>query len=49
ANSANNHFPRVQGGILADESTELLQSFFRERRGREGKKGDPGSPNGACG
>ena len=49
ANSANNHFPRVQGGILADESAELLQSFFRERRGREGKKGDPGSPNGACG
>ena len=49
ANSANNHFPRVQGGILANESAELLQSFFRERRGREGKKGDPGSPNGACG
>jgi len=28
-----NHEMRVEQGILADESSELLKSFFRERRG----------------
>jgi tRNA(adenine34) deaminase len=28
-----NHRPEVVGGLLADESAELLRGFFRERRG----------------
>ena len=28
-----NHRPEVVGGVLAEESAELLRSFFRERRG----------------
>jgi len=35
-----NHRAEVTGGVLAEESAELLRSFFRERRG---KPGDPGS------
>ncbi|MCX7203094.1 MAG: hypothetical protein NTV17_12745, partial [Burkholderiales bacterium] len=27
-----NHHARVQGGVLADESAALLQSFFAQRR-----------------
>ena len=27
-----NHRPRVEGGLLADESSALLESFFRPRR-----------------
>jgi tRNA(adenine34) deaminase len=27
-----NHRPEVVGGVLAEESTELLQAFFRSRR-----------------
>src|ERR687891_118225 len=27
-----NHRPRVEGGLLADESSALLESFFRARR-----------------
>ena len=27
-----NHRPRVEGGLLADESAALLESFFRSRR-----------------
>jgi tRNA(adenine34) deaminase len=27
-----NHRPRVEGGLLADESSALLESFFRSRR-----------------
>jgi tRNA(adenine34) deaminase len=27
-----NHRPVVQGGLLADESSELLRAFFRTRR-----------------
>jgi tRNA(adenine34) deaminase len=27
-----NHRPRVEGGLLAEESTRLLESFFRARR-----------------
>jgi tRNA(adenine34) deaminase len=27
-----NHRPRVEGGLLAEESTGLLESFFRARR-----------------
>ncbi len=49
ANSSNNHFPRVQGGILADESAELLRGFFRERRGGGGIRGESGSTNGSTG
>ncbi len=35
-----NHRAEVVGGLLAEESAELLRAFFRERRG---KPGDPGS------
>ena len=49
ANSSNNHFPRVQGGMLADESAELLREFFRERRGGGGIRGESGSTNGSTG
>jgi tRNA(adenine34) deaminase len=28
-----NHSPEVIGGVLASESTELIQQFFQERRG----------------
>ena len=28
-----NHRPEVVGGVLADESSELLRAFFRDRRG----------------
>ena len=27
-----NHRPKIHGGLLADQSAELLQGFFRERR-----------------
>lgn len=37
AASAHNHNPEVVGGVLAPESAELLQTFFRERR-RRGKE-----------
>ena len=49
ANSSNNHVPRVQGGILADESAELLRDFFRQRRGGSANRGKPGSTNGSSG
>ena len=35
-----NHRAEVLGGVLAEESAELLRAFFRQRRG---KPGDPGS------
>ena len=35
-----NHRAEVLGGVLAEESAELLRAFFRQRRG---KLGDPGS------
>lgn len=28
------HRPDVTGGVLADESSEMLKTFFRERRGK---------------
>lgn len=28
-----NHYPTVQGGVLADESSGMLKKFFRKRRG----------------
>jgi len=31
-----NHYPSVQGGVLADESAEMLKVFFRNRRIRKG-------------
>jgi tRNA(adenine34) deaminase len=31
-----NHRPEVVGGVLADEASELLRSFFRARRQRTG-------------
>ena len=39
-----NHHPRCEGGLLADECGEMLQAFFRARRGRgavavEGQRG----------
>ena len=49
ANSSNNHVPRVQGGVLADESSALLKDFFRQRRPGGASRGDPGSTNGAPG
>lgn len=30
-----NHYPTVQGGVLADESSGMLKKFFRRRRGAE--------------
>ena len=27
------HHPRVEGGVMAEESASLLRAFFRERRG----------------
>lgn len=27
-----NHYPEVQGGVLADESSAMLKEFFRKRR-----------------
>jgi tRNA(adenine34) deaminase len=27
-----NHYPKVQGGVLADESSAMLKEFFRKRR-----------------
>lgn len=33
-----NHFPKVQGGIMANECAELLKSFFKSKRKKEGKK-----------
>ena len=38
-----NHRPQVAGGVLADACSELLQSFFRERRAR-GDGGVDGGP-----
>ncbi len=32
-----NHYPEVQGGVLADESARLLKQFFKGRR-RKGEK-----------
>jgi tRNA(adenine34) deaminase len=29
-----NHRPEMEGGLLAEESAELLRSFFRARRGK---------------
>ena len=49
ANSSNNHVPRVQGGILADESATLLRDFFRQRRSGGLGRGEPGSTNGSAG
>jgi tRNA(adenine34) deaminase len=34
ANPQLNHRPEVVGGVLADEASELLRSFFRVRRAR---------------
>lgn len=31
-----NHYPSVQGGVLAEESSVLLKRFFRKRRNGEG-------------
>ncbi len=31
-----NHRPEVVGGVLADESTALLQAFFADYRGSSG-------------
>ena len=28
------HHPRVDGGVMAEESASLLRAFFRDRRGR---------------
>ncbi len=41
-----NHDLAVEGGILADACRELLQAFFRERRGR--RPNDEQSENGSC-
>ena len=30
-----NHYPEVQGGVLADESSSMLKMFFRRRREAE--------------
>ncbi len=30
-----NHHPQVEGGLLAEESAQLLRTFFRARRGAE--------------
>jgi len=37
-----NHYPLVQGGVLADRSTSLLKAFFRRRRSLS-QKGGPES------
>jgi len=29
-----NHYPDVNGGVLAEESAQMLKAFFRDRRGR---------------
>ncbi|MBD3370091.1 hypothetical protein GF402_07000 [Candidatus Fermentibacteria bacterium] len=34
-----NHYPDVIGGILAEESSELMRSFFRRARQNGGKAG----------
>lgn len=39
-----NHQMQVELGILAEESAELLRSFFRERRNQGATNGDPGQP-----
>ena len=39
-----NHRAEVVGGILAEESAQLLRAFFRERRGRPGGPGLGGGP-----
>jgi len=36
-----NHRFAVEGGVLAEESGELLRRFFRERRGRGAGEGKP--------
>lgn len=38
-----NHRFDVRGGVLRDESAELLRGFFRERRGSDGP--DPAGPD----
>ncbi len=38
-----NHRPEVVGGVLAEESADLIRSFFRERRGPGPRR--PVSPN----
>lgn len=30
-----NHYPAVQGGVLAEESAQMLKGFFRNRRKRK--------------
>jgi tRNA(adenine34) deaminase len=43
ANAKNNHVPKVERGILADESADLLREFFQRKRER------PAGGNGARG
>jgi len=45
-NEANNHVPKVTGGILSGASAQLLRDFFRSKRGR---KPGPGPSTGANG
>ncbi len=35
-----NHRIEIESGVLADESSELLKNFFRNRRGRDSNPGD---------
>jgi tRNA(adenine34) deaminase len=37
---AHNHRIEIEGGILAEESAELLRAFFRARRGTAGRDSD---------
>lgn len=36
--------PEVTGGVLAEESAELLRGFFRARRGKRASTGQPPEP-----